>query len=432
MFFLNPTYLWAFLGLLIPLAIHFWSKKEGKTIKVGSTKLLSESDSKQSRSIQLNEFFLLILRMALISLLVLIISEGHIKKKATTIPIIYVVEPSLIQDERVLAILDTLEIGESLRLLQPGLPEFDKDPLGIQSVTTPNYWQLVKEMETLQTDSVVVFTKALINGIKGRRPGTYKHITWIPVESEESITKNIKATKKKDSLHLIAMTSNRDQLFFKKELIPIDDNRFKFTTTKDSVIFPLNGKEEMIEFSKEIPTKVLLHYQDSLIGQKKYIEASLRAISKYLDRQITIEVDKELDGVDLSAFDLVVWLSIAKIPNTGSKLLVYQPDDLANTIIEEGSSSRIFYLTEALNTTKSVDRNLSEQLLKLFDFHQDIEAKVQAYDKRTIAVSELRPLAVDQVVTKKQVERIAISKWLWFIFGVMLVIERSIAKLRKQ
>ena len=43
MSFAHPLYLWTLLGLLVPIAIHLWSKKEAKTIKIGSVQLLSES-----------------------------------------------------------------------------------------------------------------------------------------------------------------------------------------------------------------------------------------------------------------------------------------------------------------------------------------------------------------------------------------------------
>ena len=59
MTFLNPTYLWGLLGLAVPLAIHLWSKMEGKTIKIGSIQLLTEANPKQASSIHLNELFLL-------------------------------------------------------------------------------------------------------------------------------------------------------------------------------------------------------------------------------------------------------------------------------------------------------------------------------------------------------------------------------------
>ncbi len=431
MFFLNPTYLWALLGLLVPLAIHLWSKKEGKTIKVGSTKLLSESDSKQSRSIQLNEFFLLVVRMLLIGVLVLLIAGFQIKKKASTIPITYMVGPSLLDDDRIQIIIDTIDTGASLRLLESGFPELDKDQFDSNN-TTPNYWQLAKEMETLQTDSIVVFTKASINGIKGRRPETNKNIAWVSLDSEESIKKALKAIKKEDSLQVLSMISDQDQLFFKKAFMVINDKRLKFNEANDSVTFPLNGKEESLSLTSELPTKVVLFYEDSLVTQKTYIEASLKAISKYLNRQIDIETVQNIEGIDYAVFDLVVWLSSAIVPNTSTKLLVYQPDDLANNIIEAGTSNRIFYLTEALTTANSIDRNLSEQLLRLFDFHQNIQDKVNEYDKRTMDIAELQPITASLATDIKQFELFDISTWLWLLLGALLVMERSVAKFRKQ
>ncbi|NND11568.1 MAG: hypothetical protein HKN96_10170, partial [Flavobacteriaceae bacterium] len=100
MTFLYPSYLWALLGLIVPLAIHLWSKKEGKTIKIGSIKLLSEADSKQSRSIKLNEYWLLLLRMLSVALLVFILAEPGFIKKTPTNPLTYIVEPALLEDRK--------------------------------------------------------------------------------------------------------------------------------------------------------------------------------------------------------------------------------------------------------------------------------------------------------------------------------------------
>ncbi|WP_299313803.1 BatA domain-containing protein [uncultured Aquimarina sp.] len=431
MFFLNPTYLWALLGLLVPIAIHLWSKKEGKTIKVGSTKLLNESDSKQSRSIQLNEFFLLLVRMLLVGILVFIIAGFQIKKKATNAPVTYIIEATLVQDERIQTIIDTIATGASLRLLESGFPELDEDQFDSNS-RTPNYWQLAKEMETLQTDSIVVFTNAFIKGIKGSRPETHKNITWISLDSEESSEKTIEIIKKEDSLQILSMSSNQDQLSFKKELIALADERLKFNEIDDSVMFRVNGKEERVPLTSGLPTKVVLFYEDSLATQKTYIEASLKAISKYLNKQIDIETVQNIEGMDYAVFDLVVWLSSGAAPNIPTKVLVYQPDKLADSIIEAGSSNTIFYLTEHLTTANSIDRNLSEELLKLFNFHQDIQTEINEYDKRTINISELQPITTTLVTNKKQLDFFDISKWLWLLLGALFIVERGVAKFRKQ
>src|SRR5690606_33162258 len=97
MVFLNPMYLWALTGLAVPLAIHFWSRKEGKTIKVGSIQFLKESDPKQASSVKLNEIWLLILRMLVITILVLIIARPVLKGENSRTALTYLIDPSLLQ-----------------------------------------------------------------------------------------------------------------------------------------------------------------------------------------------------------------------------------------------------------------------------------------------------------------------------------------------
>jgi len=432
MFFVNPTYLWALLGLLVPLAIHLWSKKDGRTIKVGSTKLLSESDSKQSRSIQFNELFLLVLRMLVLGILVFIIAGTQLKKKITTIPITYMVESSLLEDDRMRNILDTLETGESLRLLQSGFPELDTDQLDAINTDKPNYWQLAQEMETLQTDSIVVFTSAFVTGIQGMRPSVTKRATWIPIDAKQSVKRILKATKRKDSLELVSLSSDQHQLSFTKKLVSVDTDKFKVNDTKDSIQLQLNGKQKSVALTSEIPTRVLLFYEDSLANQKTYITASLNAISKYVHRPMDIEIVQDMDALDLSTFPLVVWLSSDPIPETSSKILVYRPDPLADKIIEESALSNVFYLTAPLSVENSVERNLSEHLLELFDFYKNEQDEIDRYDRRSIDITELQPISATVDVDKKQFKLFDISKWLWLLLGVLLVTERSVAKFRKQ
>ncbi|WP_027391973.1 BatA domain-containing protein [Aquimarina latercula] len=432
MSFLYPTYLWALLGLLVPLAIHLWSKKEGKTIKVGSTKLLSESDSKQSRSIQLNELLLLILRMVLTAMLVFLIAGFQIKKRANSTPITYIIEPTLVQDQRIQTIVDTLESGASLRLLQTGFPELDKDEFDFKNDETPNYWQLAKDMETLRSDSIVVFTSAKITGLKGARPTISKNSTWIALDSNEPVERVLSVTKTKDTVEILSITSDQNVASFSKKRVAKNSNTLGYTITNDSLLFSAKGKEQTVALTAERTAKVMLVYTDSLKTQKKYIEASLNAISKYLKRTIDIEIRTATEDIAYLEYDLVVWLSTAIAPNTTTKLLVYRPDTFANTIIEAGTSSTIFYLTEPLNRENSIDKHLSEQLLQLFDFYKEEKLDIGNYDMRSIDISELEPITSVSAGDKKQYELLDISKWLWLLVAIGLIAERSIAKYRKQ
>ncbi|MGK0414367.1 MAG: hypothetical protein ACJA1B_002591, partial [Polaribacter sp.] len=185
MSFVNPTYLWAFLGLLVPLAIHFWSNKEGKVIKIGSTQFLEASDSSQSKSIQLNEYVLLLLRLLLMGLLVLILVEPQLKQESKNTALTYIIEPSLLENNAVQSIIETIDSDTQIRVLTSELPQIEYYKIDNPLKVTPNYWQLTEQMESLKTDSIVVFTKGLLSGIKGLRPTINKPVKWIILEDEK-------------------------------------------------------------------------------------------------------------------------------------------------------------------------------------------------------------------------------------------------------
>ena len=62
---LNPIWLFAIGGIVIPLIIHLWNIKKGKTLKVGSISLLGESSRQSAKSLKLIDLLLLFLRCLL-------------------------------------------------------------------------------------------------------------------------------------------------------------------------------------------------------------------------------------------------------------------------------------------------------------------------------------------------------------------------------
>lgn len=432
MFFLNPTYLWALLGLIVPIAIHLWSKKEGKTIKIGSIQLLDESDSKQTSSIQINELWLLLLRIVLISLLVVLIAEPQIRRKITKVPITYIVEPSLLQYEEVKSILDTIQAEESVRLLQSGFPEYQNDPLHKIATMTPKYWQLAKEMEALETDSIVVFTNAFASGIKGKRPQVHKNISWVILDPGKPIKNILSAVKKENTIQLLSVSSDDQHLSFVKELVAMNSNQLEFNKEMDSVIFPVNGKQEQHPLITESPLTILVFYEDNLSNEKTYIEATYSAISKYLDRPIDVRTVQNIDTINLDSFKTVIWLSKDVIPKTSSTVLLYKPDDLSHNIIEKGPSKEIFYLTKSLNAEHVVNEYFAEHLLAMLNLNENLEEKIRRYDKRVLHTGELLPIAADFKQNKENSTILDISRWLWILLILLLITERIVAKYRKQ
>lgn len=412
MSFLNPTYLWALFGLIIPIAIHLWSKKEGKTIKVGSIELLKESESKQTSSIKPNELWLLLLRMLIISLVVMILAVPQLKLKTENENISYLIEPSLIEDNKLPSIINSIPKNHSIRLFKSGFPKLETIDFDDLTTNTPDYWQLAKEIETIFSDSIVVFTKAFATGFKGVRPTINKNIEWIIIGSNNNKKDiNIRATRLNDNVELLSMTTQ--------------DEFTKFTKT----ITDENSINNNLEVLDENSIKILLHADKDFSKDSKFIEASLSAISKHINK--TIEIDNSKDSEKI--YDLIIWLGenspLVEFP---TKLLIYKFDELSNNLIGTSKKQALFYLTNRLNTKNIIDNYLPEQLLSILDLNSDLKTIIRNNDKRVLSKTELLPFKSVEKDLKKTTNYSPISKWLWILLAFLLCSERIIANYRKQ
>ena len=428
MVFLNPTYLWALLGLVVPIAIHLWSKKEGKTIKIGSIQLLSEADSRQNSSIKLNELLLLLMRLLLIALVVLIMAEPQIKRDFENTKLTYLVEPSLIKNKTIATLVDTVKTEASFRLLQKGFPEFNLDDIPSLSETVPNYWQLAQEMDELHSDSIIVFTNGFLKGLKGKRPEINSNVDWIVLDKGEASEKIIKATKKDEEVELLTLVSNSQSLSFKNNRVS-SSNVIELNETIDSIKIGNNWKV----LEAVTPLKILIFNDANFSKEALYIDAAFKAISKYTNRPIEIRsLNNDSTNLDTTNFDCMIWLSKQEPLEVSGKLLVFKPDKFASSLIVEGPRSNVFHLTKFLNSEIIIDEHLPEQLINVLNLHSNLSNTILENDKRIIAKDELQLIYNTTETQKNYASVFNISNWLWMLLAGLLVLERIVANYRKQ
>jgi len=75
MAFLQPYMLWGMLAAAVPVAIHFWYQKKGKTIEWAAMRWLGEQTTLQHRGLRLHEVLLMTLRCLVVLLLALVLSK---------------------------------------------------------------------------------------------------------------------------------------------------------------------------------------------------------------------------------------------------------------------------------------------------------------------------------------------------------------------
>ncbi len=427
--FLSPTYLWAFLGLLVPIAIHLWSKREGRTILIGSIQLLRRSDSKQSSNLRPNELFLFLLRMSLVSLLILIMAGPQIDRYKERVPIIFLIEPSLLIDGGVLKLLDSLEMGDNIRLLSQDFPEWEGSVTVDTPKAVPNYWQLARHMPDLPADSVVVLTTGLLSGIKGMRPQIPKNVNWIVLGSKGHTDIPVEAMWKGDSINIRILNGDGRTLSFTKNRFPLNDGRVQMDSSGDSITFK-DGNT--IPLKRSAPVRILIRKVDSLNMDTAYLKASFAALATYLQREFSVSEVGSTDTLDMADFDLVIWSERDPDRTKNTKYLLFRPDSLENKLIKEGSDQNIFYLTDRLDRERIIDQQLPVQLLKLLDVNKDLKEIIRPFDNRVADREMLRPGLKEQKKRGPATYKLEISNYLWIPFLLFLIVERIVARIRKQ
>tara|TARA_R110000737_G_scaffold115282_1_gene148123 strand:- start:1376 stop:2671 length:1296 start_codon:yes stop_codon:yes gene_type:complete len=431
MSFAHPLYLWTLLGLLVPIAIHLWSKKEAKTIKIGSIQLLSESTSKQSSSIQLNEFWLLILRMFIVGLLSIILAKPQWNSKVENSSLTYIVELELSQNQDFMARLDSLADGQEIRLLERDFPIWEYGSMIEKTTEVMDYWSLASEMNVLKTDSIVVFTKGYRKDLIGSRPETTHNIKWIVVDATQKVEKPLLAYKRGENLKLYSSVSNSIQTEISNKNISLG-SEYVLNSVADSLTVVHGDSSSKVPVILQKPIEVSLYYSESLVKDKSYLEAAFATLSQFLDREIIVDSKLYTLVTETEPTDLTVWLSEKSMPRFYKKIVVLKKDSITESLIEEGIEPETYFLTKRINAENAVEQRLVEKLLDILEVNKELNPLLAEVDLLSVPETELQTNVKATSKSKPNLGSFKVSPYLWAALFVLLLVERFIANSRKQ
>lgn len=426
---LQPSYLWGLLALAVPIIIHLWSRKKVLTIKVGSTQFINETKSKKSNSIQLNEWWLLVLRCLILGLLVFILAQPRLANEAARQDVAYIFEPALLSTEEGKARFVQIP-QEGRRLLIPRFPIWEEGDEINTAQSAPNYWQLAKEMESIAADSIVVFTNAFAKAVKGKRPTIKANINWVPVDIESNVAEPLVARLKKDSVEVLTVMSDANTLSF--ETKQISNANLKFNSSKDSVAIETERGIQNLPVQPQKPIYVTIVYDKTEDEQRFYIAAAFRAIEKYADREIQLTAIDNTEDITFQESDYLVVLDDSPVTDVKISTLKYSQDEFAQDLIEKGNTSNEYFLTKKLNPRNILEERFVEQLYQWMQLDKHIEEQLDTFDKRTIAINQLEIKTSTNTDTANKVVLADMSGPLWILLLVLLAGERILARIRKQ
>ncbi len=422
MTFLQPTYLWALFAVALPLIIHLFNKGDVRTIKVGSIRYLKEQETKQTRQLKLNELLLLFLRMLLLALLVFALAEPTLTSQNKNVALTYVIEPSLLKEGHMKVLLEDAP-DATLRLLAKGFPELDFENL---PDTRTNYWQMAQELQQLDSDSIVVFSKAMLSGMKGIRPTISNKVHWIVMEEIVTTDSLVGASAANDGVLLHAVSGDNTYTDIKNEFIPKDQITYE---SDDSISLEYMGVPHKLPVWSPDTVQVGLYYDIDFLKDKDFFSVAFEALTRYTQQPLTVT---EVQDVDEDKFDVSVWLKTSPAPDLGGTVIRFQPDSLANGLIIETLQEHRFDLTERLTIDNVLTGRLTQRLTQIVSTRPQLKEAVTSLDNRTMPTQEFTPSIVALEPINKTQKRSSLNKWFWVVALLTLVAERITAKLRKQ
>jgi hypothetical protein len=398
----NPIWLWGLLGLAVPLAIHLLSRKEGKVIKVGSLRHLTDSTTRQFKSVKLNELLLLALR-SLLLLTVVALLAGLLLPSSASLPKWVVVDREAEQHEEISRIIDSLTNKDyELRYLEQGFP-LPKDTASEEKM--PNQWFLAEQLGEAEISEAVVFTKAYMSGFKGKRPSKPEHVAWfdMPVEPEK--------------LPAISVIEG-DTVWEVSE--QADDKFTTFTTIKTRVKSAVSTEIQV--------KKVVVASDDEHAYDAKVLETALLVLNDLPGFRIDIQ---SVSAASFSADEeaVVFWLASIPVPNLDNELVFLEETTSDDLLVQ--LSQKQWQLTRRLNKRVVLEDKLIVELSKFFD--ADL-TEITGNDRRTMPEGwRWSKVKSEEAGDNKTNALYAdINQWLVVLLILTLVIERLVAWRRGQ
>ncbi len=326
---LNPIWLFGVSGIIIPLLIHLWNVKKGKTLRIGSISLLGESSRQKARSLRLLDLLLLLLRCLLIIIASLLLAEPiwiTMKNSEQQKGWILIEEENFHETyNRFQKEIDSLvQAGNEFHLFEPDFKASDinelKDEVAFNDSTKSKlaYWSLIRmlDQQIPEGNLAYIFTSNLMNRFKGERPEIVTNVIWktyTPADSTASWIES--AWFSADSIKaIIAKSSPEGTKRNMVSFVPAGRNSaFRVEIQDGQTKLAFRSASENLQKSVMIDTSTIriTVYAGNFQKDAEYLKAAINAIKKYTGRKIVLSSSQseEIIGTE----DIIFWLSEKKI-----------------------------------------------------------------------------------------------------------------------
>lgn len=340
--FANPIWLWALSGLVIPIGIHLFSRKEGKVIPMGSLRYLRETPAARYKNIRINEIVLLVLRCLLVIFMVLLLAGAEIPRSPAQKQKWLIVEQGIENSDDIQPLIGNLqEEGFQLRSLTKGfplLPDEKHDPFD-------SYWSAGMHLSSLDLDSVVVISYNYLRNFKGKRIAMPPHVKWIPYPAERK--------------EFIAQTFSiaRDSIWVRKGNTSPAMTDFETSTVSSFSLV------DSLHVTQPETLEITIFTGEGFAYDEKILLASLKAIQSITPHRLSIsrKTTEEANGFQRG---ITIWLA-EKAPSAaqGKMTIAYLPCDSQDLPLLVASARALAGCFPAKGISWIITKRLTEEMM---------------------------------------------------------------------
>lgn len=364
--FAQPIWLYAMSGMVIPIAIHLWNVKQGKTLRVGSIALIEESSRQTSRNLKLTELLLLALRCLLIVLLSLLLAKpswisankkngiGWMLMQQSEVQRAYQQYPNLIDS--------LIREGYDFHFLDPSFTK-EKWPSALKAASDTsagrhhNYWSLLQALDTRLPAGATayIFARNMLRDLNGRRPALTHTINWLPIRTNQADSFQLVDawTTADDSVHVVTAKSGDSILAYSQKVLapgamPVDGIQAQTGNNGTTVSY----KEQHL--TTDTSSMIITVFADKGRTDASYVIAAVNAIRLFTKKNIRIEVVS--DAGKIPAFQhWLFWLSETPVQSAKSSGILFR--------YAQGSEQTVHSWIETGNNTAAEDIQLRKRIL---------------------------------------------------------------------
>jgi len=314
---LYPIYLWSLFLLIIPIAVHLFSKNNPRRIKIGSVKFLKQTESQMFRRITFHEAWLFALRALIFVLLSFLITMPEIACKYRASEKGWIlIEPTFsleAQSTEFQKTIDSLvKAGYDMRFLEPNFPTTSRTT---QENARMDMWSLLAEADKINRDTLAFFVASSLreSSFQGTRPTLSRQVQWIETGAEETAWIERISQLSDDSLFIIIAVSSPNETRFEHLIAAMPDKSsvvppIELIKQGDSIgVSLISNPNEKKWFSLTKRESWCIVYDEQFANVLPYFERAVKAIAQFSPTKISVEVKKETEWQEKSEAK-IIWL----------------------------------------------------------------------------------------------------------------------------